>query len=117
MRARQLSFLPPLKRVFDAQLRKGKRKTERPYFAHLPLHVTMRSARARGSRSLLRHKWRVLDLLHRTAKRHRIEIYRFANVGNHLHLLITAKDRMGLRAFLREFAGRVAMLITGSVKG
>jgi REP element-mobilizing transposase RayT len=63
------------------------------------------------------HKWRVHALLQKSSERYRIRVYRFANVGNHLHLLLQAERRSDLGAFLREFAGVVAMLITGSVKG
>lgn len=77
----------------------------------------MRSSRARGSRNLLRHKWTVHRILQNTSKRHGIRVYRFANVGNHLHLLIQAKNREALRAFLREFSGVVAATITGATKG
>jgi REP element-mobilizing transposase RayT len=59
----------------------------------------------------------IQELAHKTAHKHRVELYRFANVGNHLHLLLRARDRAGLRAFLREFAGVLAVRVTGSVKG
>jgi hypothetical protein len=51
------------------------------------------------------------------SERHNIRIYRFANVGSHVHFLLAAKRREDLRAFLREFAGTVAVLVTGAAKG
>src|SRR4051812_31400799 len=119
MTPRQLSLLPRCNTVFDAEKRRGRRKSERPFHPKLALHVTMRAAKARGSSSLLHqsHKYRVTDLLYRSARNHRVRVYRFANVGTHIHLLLQARDRKGLRAFLRQFAGGVAQVVTGSVKG
>jgi REP element-mobilizing transposase RayT len=90
MKPKQLSFLPPPEREFDPAKRKGKRKTERPFHPKLALHITMRSGRARGEWSMLKQGRRLMiqDLAHRTAKKHRMELYRLANVGNHLHLLL-----------------------------
>ncbi len=46
-----------------------------------------------------------------------VRVYRFANVGNHIHMLIQVKKRWQLRAFLRESAGTIARVITGAKKG
>lgn len=119
MKPRQLSFLPPPIVEHGGDLRQGKRKIRRPFHAKKAIHISMRSSRARGSWSLLRpaHRRRVLELLQKTAEKREIRVYRFANVGNHLHLLIRARSRADLRAFLREFAGLIAVTVTGAVKG
>ena len=119
MRPRQLSFLPRPEIEHGGDYRKGTRKTRRPFDPKRALHVTLRSSRARGAGSLLRpaHKWRVYELLERTARRRRIRVYRFANVGNHVHLIVQARTHADLKAFLREFAGVVAVMVTGAVKG
>lgn len=51
-----------------------------------------------------------------TAAKHGVRIYRFVNVGNHLHLLIGARKRAAFQNFLREISGRIAALVTGSRK-
>lgn len=83
------------------------------------MHLVLRSDRAHGSWSLLsrRHKWRVYGLVQKIARRRQVRIYRFANVGNHLHLLVQVKSRAAFQAFLREFSGAVAVIVTGAVKG
>lgn len=69
------------------------------------------------------HRSQVEGLLNRCAQRYRIRIYRFANVGNHLHLVVQTQNRnhilarRDLASFLRHFAGTVAMLVSGSRKG
>lgn len=116
---KQLSFLPKLAFEHGGDIRKGRRKLARPVDPRRPLHVVMRSARARGELSMLapRNKRRVERSLAEIARKRGIRVYRVANVGNHLHLLLKTPDRRALSAFLRELAGRIAMLITGAAKG
>jgi len=64
-----------------------------------------------------RHCNHVRNLLDRLKKRWNISVYRYANVGNHLHLLIRAKSRSDWQGFIREFSGGIAMIVTGAKKG
>jgi REP element-mobilizing transposase RayT len=79
----------------------------------------MRSSRARGTASMLKQGRRLMiqDLALKTARKYDLKLFRLANVGNHLHLLVKARDRVGLRGFLREFAGVIAVRVTGAIKG
>ncbi len=101
------------------EIRKGKRKLARPIDPKRPLHLVMRSTRARGELSLLKTKHRkpIETLLRQTAQRFQIRIYGYANVGNHLHLLIQGKDRKSIQNFLRVAAGKIALLVTQAKKG
>jgi len=56
-------------------------------------------------------------LLHRLKKRWGVSVYRYANVGNHLHLLIRCRSRRAWQGFIRELSGGVAMIVTGAKKG
>ncbi len=51
------------------------------------------------------------------AARHGVNIYRYSNVGNHLHLLVKTPTRTAFQRFLRELAGVIATLVTGAIKG
>lgn len=102
-----------------------KRKEARPFDPSKHLHLTMRSSRAVGEKSML-HPSRsrlIRSIVFRAAKRNAIELKEFVCVGNHLHFLIQTKSRrliparMSLRAFLREVAGLVARVMTGAKKG
>jgi REP element-mobilizing transposase RayT len=64
-----------------------------------------------------RHRARVERLVREIARKHGVRLYRFANVGNHLHLLLLAPTRIGFRRFLREMPGAIAMAVTGARKG
>jgi REP element-mobilizing transposase RayT len=98
---------------------KGKRKTRRPFDPKQALHVVLRSSKAKGELSMLhpRHCKPIFALLERLKKRWNVSVYRYANVGNHLHLLIRARSRADWQGFIREFSGGIAMIVTGAKKG
>lgn len=98
---------------------KGKRKQARPIDTKCAIHVTLRSSRAKGSWSLLhpKHSRIIYQLISKLSDKHQVQIYRSVNVGNHMHLLIRAKTRESFHGFLRELAGKIAMLVTGARKG
>jgi REP element-mobilizing transposase RayT len=84
-----------------------------------PLHVTLRATQARGARSMLnrRFKARIFILVHESAKKYGVKVYRFTNVGNHLHLLVLTPSRQAFQSFLRVIAGGISFLVTGTRKG
>lgn len=100
-------------------LGKGLRKRERPLDPKRPLHVVLRSSRARGDWSMLRarHEKRIRHLVHAIARRHDIRVFRFANSGNHLHLVIQAPKRACYQNYLRSLSGLIARAVTGARKG
>lgn len=51
------------------------------------------------------------------AKRWGIRLYRYANVGNHIHLLIRVPSRATWQRFMRELSGGIALIVTGARKG
>lgn len=98
---------------------KNKRKTRRPFDPKQALHVVLRSSQARGKFSMLspRHCNHIRNLMDRLKMRWGVSVYRYANVGNHIHLLIRAKSRSDWQGFIRELSGGIAMMVTGAKKG
>lgn len=122
---KQTSFLPKLRLDHGGDIRKGKRKIARPFSHKNALHVVFRAHRARGAWSLLTraNEKLVQGLLQLCAERHHIRVYRFVNVGNHIHLLIKTERRQyelakqDFHRFLKHFGGLVAFEVTGAKKG
>ena len=54
---------------------------------------------------------------HALARRLGVKLYRYANVGNHLHLLVQVPSRAIWKRFLRELTGTIAIIVTGAKKG
>ncbi|MBS1958334.1 MAG: transposase [Bdellovibrionales bacterium] len=97
---------------------RGKRKTERPFSAKTPIHLVLKSRRAKSQWSLLhrRHRSKITSMIYVYAQRFSVEVYRASNTGNHLHLLVRAKERKNLADYLRVLAGRIAVTVTGAQK-
>ena len=63
-----------------------------------------------------RNKAKITAMVYTYAARFKVRVYQYANVGNHLHLMVKAKERKNLADFLRVLAGRVAVTVTGARK-
>ncbi len=100
-------------------LRKGKRKVQRPFDAKKAHHLVLRSQIARKELSMTHknNKYFVENTLSRLSKKYFIKIHSFANVGNHLHIVVETKTksqrfaRTQFSNFLRELTGKIARKI------
>jgi len=78
----------------------------------------LRSTKATGERSLRRHRTPIENIIKTQASKARIKLYRFANVGNHLHLHIKLSNdiwhRKEYRRFIRAISGLIARQALGA---
>ena len=93
------------------------RKSARPLATKRPVHVVLKSSRAKGNWSLRRKERQVEDCVFKTAKRFNIRIRLYQNVGNHLHLAIQGKHRREIQNFFRVLPQLLAYLVTSTRKG
>ena len=96
-----------------AYLKNSHAKTKRPLSSKLPIHVVLRMTKASDDYSM-RHPrsfGRVSACVQKTAKKHGIRIYEYANVGNHMHLLLKLRSVPGWKAFIRELTGRISQIV------
>lgn len=91
---------------FGGSLLTSHPKTPRPLSTKLPIHVTLRARRS--VLRLPRTHGLVTKELHRVAKKFGVRIYKVANVGNHIHLLIRLGKMGNWAPFIRELTGRIA---------
>ncbi len=123
MRLKKDSYLPGFERKAGAKhggdLAIGKRKTFRPIDPKQALHVVLKSSKARGELSMLhpKHCNSIHKHIRKIAKRRGVKICQFANVGNHLHLLIKVPSRAAWQRFSKELSGGIAQIVTGARKG
>ena len=96
---------------------KNRRKVARPLVPGKITHVVFKSSKAVGKLSFLTHSAKVNARLKERAKRFHVRIHDWVNMGNHLHLKVSCKDRNKLGLFLRTFAGLLARDLTGAHKG
>ncbi len=82
-------------------------KSKRPLSSKLPIHVVLRTDHKNSMRKP--KAFGVVDrILYKTAKKHGVKIYEYANVGNHLHLLLKIPHVRRWAAFIRELTGRIS---------
>jgi REP element-mobilizing transposase RayT len=119
MAARQLALIPKDRVEHGGDVLEGRRKLSRPFSPRCSMHIVLRSTRARGHWSLLhrRNRSKIDRLVYTWARAKHVKVHRFANVGNHLHLLLRAESREALQQFLKTFAGLAARAVTGAKKG
>jgi hypothetical protein len=97
----------------------GRRKTPRPFSPKAPVHLVLKSKRARGAWALKhrRHHAKITSMIYVYAKRFNVKVYRAQVEGDQLQLLIKASERKNLADFLRVLAGRVAVVVSGAKRG
>jgi REP element-mobilizing transposase RayT len=91
--------------VFGGSKLKGNARSARPLDSKLPIHLTLRA-----TKSVLRLPKTfstVEQIIERVAKKYGVKIFKRANVGNHLHLVIQMNTWLWAK-FIRELTGRIA---------
>jgi REP element-mobilizing transposase RayT len=126
VKSRQLSFhsSPAFKdhkprQEHGGAVRKGKRKLARPFSPDKAMHITLRSSRARGKWSFLKgaNQKKIENLIYSRSSKYGVKILQFANVGNHIHLLMRASSKKNFQNYLRVLAGIIPRKVTGARKG
>lgn len=103
----------------SGSLAKGKRKERRPLETKKALHLVMRASKATGKLNMLRteHRTHVEKTVRRQATKFGIRIASFANVGNHLHILLRFSHRRSFQQFLKSSTAMIARIVTKARKG
>lgn len=113
----QLSFWKESPQAHGGKKAVGRRKAARPIVTKSPMHLTFKSSRARGAWSMIRFESEVEAAVYAIAKRFRVRVRLYQNVGNHLHMVTQAASRREMQNFLRVVPQAVAFLVTGARKG
>jgi REP element-mobilizing transposase RayT len=106
-----------VKKFGGSYLKKCNPKKARPLSVKRPMHLVIRSSKATGARSLLNKSRQVFDIVYRQGQLHGVKIYRYANAGNHLHLVILPRSANAFKKFIRAITGIIARLILGVERG
>ena len=100
-------------------LGKANARERRPISTKRPMHLVLRSSLAKGSYSFLRPERarKIKRVVEKTARRSNLKLYRYANSGNHLHLLILPPSRKAFHRFVRVISGLIARMTLGRERG
>lgn len=77
----------------------------------------MRSLLAKGPLSLLKYDHEIRKIIENQARTFGIKVYRQANGGNHLHMVILPRSRTAFNGFVRAISGLIARLVLGAERG
>lgn len=94
--------------VFGGALLTSHPKTKRPLDSKLPTHLVLRAQRSAMRNP--KYYLKVNQIVRTVCAKHGVRLYEYANVGNHLHLLLKLRTRRSWAAFIRELTGRIAQL-------
>lgn len=127
MRSRQTSLfdnLPSEKKRFSRTIHggtraRGRRKLERPLSTKRPIHLILKSSKAKGKLSFLKpeHQIFIQNLIYTKAKRFGVRVADLANVGNHLHIHVRTSSRAAFQKFLKSISSLIARRVTGARRG
>lgn len=99
---KQTSFIPHFSSEFGGALLKRKRKTARPLTSKKPIHIVIRSTKARGPHSFANNRKRLDQELRRCSIKWGIKVYRRVWVWDHLHAIIKIPNRTLYKNWIRE---------------
>ena len=94
----------------------GHRKEKRPLSTKHAIHLVLKSKKAFGDRSFLRHRKAIGGILATYAEKYGVAIKDSVNMGNHIHLKIKIAERKAFANFLRTVTALIARLVTAATK-
>jgi REP element-mobilizing transposase RayT len=108
----QLEMLPIAPTYYGGVYRrKARGRGARPLSSTQSIHLVLRSSKAHGPRSFIKHRSLISRLVESQAKNAHVRVISWANVGNHLHLHIQLPRmfRESYRKFVRGLTGAIAL--------
>jgi hypothetical protein len=111
----QVLFFDPISKFFGGALMKGRRKTQRPLAFKRPLHIVLKSSKARGKLAFMnpRNKGEIEHWLVEFAKVNGIRVYQIAVSRDHIQLLIRFPNRASYKCFIRSITGTLPRSVLG----
>jgi REP element-mobilizing transposase RayT len=88
-------------------------KTARPISAKYPMHVVLKSEKAKGPHSFLRFERSILFLAQRLAGKMGVRILDLVVMSNHVHISLRVYRRKSFHSFLRALNGLIARKVLG----
>lgn len=104
---------------FGGALLKGNPREQRPISIKRSMHLVLRSTLAKGEHSFLNRSRakQIQTLIHRLGDQMGVKVYRFANSGNHLHLIVMPRSREAFKSYIKAISGLIARLTLGVERG
>lgn len=89
-------------------LKNSHAKTARPFSSKASMHIVLKA----HTQALKHYDRRVESVIEVQARKHFIKLYSIQNPGNHIHLVLRAKNKDLLKNFLRAICGLIPRLLS-----
>lgn len=92
----------------------GQRKTERPLVFSRPMHLVLKTSKAKGRYAFSPTDHRIKFLIQKMGRRFGVKIYSAAQNWSHIHLVVRLRDRQSYRSFIRALTGAMVLKLKAS---
>ncbi|MEK6774888.1 MAG: hypothetical protein AABY64_13170 [Bdellovibrionota bacterium] len=116
MKQQTFNFFTNLPKECGGTQAVNKRKSQRTLSTKSPIHLVLRSDKAKGVCSFVNHQIVLNKLITRLAKKHRIKIYAHAINWNHIHFVIRVFHRRNYNCWIRDLTGQIVQYISLKTK-
>lgn len=99
-------------KFFGGILLKGRRKSQRPLSHKHPIHLVLRSDKARGNASFFLFRKQIDKMINTQAKKFGVRIYQRAIQSNHIHFVLKIHNRKLYRYFISALTGAMALRVS-----
>lgn len=104
-------------KVFGGAYLKGNPKVKRPVSIKRSMHLVIRSTVAVGSKSFLKFDSPIQKIIRAQGLHFGVKVYRIANGGNHLHMILLPRSRVAFNGFIRSITGIIARVVLKAERG
>lgn len=115
-RQTQLSFFKMPSLEFGGSLLVGKRKSKRPLSVKRPMHLTLKSTRARNGLSFVNHRRSLENLIVKVSKQYGIKIYDKAVNWDHIHFIFKLESIKSYHDWIRVLTSEIVSLLSQRTK-
>ena len=98
-------------KFFGGALLRGRRKSQRPLSHKHPIHLVLRSDKAKGLASFFRFRKSIERLITKQAGKFGVRIYQQAIQSNHIHFVLKIQNREHYRYFISALTGSIALRV------
>lgn len=113
---KQLSIFKKEKSDFGGSLSLGKRKSKRPLSTKKPMHLVLKSGKAKGAFAFRPSDQKMKMLVVKMANKFEIKLYTCSLNWSHAHLVIRIPGRRQYNSFIRALTGAMVLKL-GAAKG
>ncbi len=116
MRQQDFEFLKKVPREFGGSLLENKRKFKRTITADLPIHLVLKSDKARGEFSFINHQTKLQEKSFAISRRHGVRIYAWCINWDHIHFVIRLRHVNDYSNWIRELTKELVLVISKETK-